>query len=72
MHAFNELRLSFIGRRFPTCGGFNLRRSVHVNARECLLRGGFSQDRRYEAVLFDPERKIAIRLLERDPRSLLG
>lgn len=43
-----------------------------MNARECLLRAGFHQDERYEAVLFDPERKIAIRLLERDPRAVLG
>ncbi len=37
-----------------------------MNARECLLRAGFHQDERYEAVLFDPERRIAIRLLERN------
>jgi hypothetical protein len=43
-----------------------------LNARECLLRAGFHQDERYEAVLFDPERRIAIRLLERDPRAVLG
>jgi hypothetical protein len=42
------------------------------DARECLRRGGFCQDQRYESVLFDPEHKIAIRLLERDPRSLRG
>ena len=43
-----------------------------MNARKCLLRAGFHQDERYEAVLFDPESKIAIRLLERDPRALRG
>jgi hypothetical protein len=43
-----------------------------MNARECLLRAGFHQDERYEAVLFDPEKRIAIRLLERDPRAVLG
>jgi hypothetical protein len=43
-----------------------------LNARECLLRAGYCQDQRYESVLFDPESKIAIRLLERDPRALLG
>lgn len=43
-----------------------------LNARECLRRGGFCQDQRYESVLFDPESKIAIRLLERDPRALRG
>ncbi|SPF48210.1 hypothetical protein SBA1_820012 [Candidatus Sulfotelmatobacter kueseliae] len=43
-----------------------------MNARECLLRAGFHRDERYEAVLFDPERRIAIRLLERDPRVVLG
>jgi len=43
-----------------------------LNARECLLRAGFYQDRKYESVLFDPESQIAIRLLERDPRTLLG
>ena len=42
------------------------------DARECLRRGGFCQDHRYESVLFDAEHKIAIRLLERDPRSLRG
>jgi hypothetical protein len=42
------------------------------DARQCLRRGGFCQDQRYESVLFDPEHKIAIRLLERDPRSLRG
>lgn len=39
---------------------------------ECLLRAGFHYDERYNAVLFDPERRIAIRLLERDPRTVLG
>ncbi len=43
-----------------------------LDARECLLRAGFCQDQRYESVLFDSEHKIAIRLLERDPRSLRG
>ena len=43
-----------------------------MSARACLLRAGFHQDQRYESVLFDPESKIAIRLLERDPRAVLG
>ena len=42
------------------------------DARECLRRGGFCQDQRYESVRVDPNSGIAIRLLERDPRALFG
>ncbi|MGO9083588.1 MAG: hypothetical protein ACLQBK_00030 [Candidatus Sulfotelmatobacter sp.] len=43
-----------------------------MNARECLLGGGFCQDQRYEPVLVDPNSGIAVRLLERDPSAISG